>query len=1014
MKVEGGLWSIQLFGGLRVKGPDLDVSRFPTKRSALLLARLVLARSGSVSRDDLATLLWPDDFLDSTRIRLRQELNRLRETLGPAAEIVEADRSWIKIDFDKVEVDARNFDRLLARKNLTDEDVARAIDLYTGPLLPEQSEDWVLAERQEYQARFLTELVRHSSKLLDSDEAQEALALALRAVRSDAYHEPARVVAMQALSKIGDVAGALRLYAEFEKALHREYSMRPSDSLQALVASLRDVSKKTKDVPKEVVTEPVAPSEPFAPLPVYLDGIVGRTRELDMVEGWLSSISPTRLVTITGPGGVGKTRFAITAAAAAADSFDGNVFFIGLADIEPGHGVDAKIQKAFSPQGPMFSEEPLPNWGARKCLIVLDNAEHVVDEARVTAQKILMAHPGVSLMVTSRQRLSIGGEQELPLSPLEGLKISGDRASLEESSAAQLFVQRARSARPGYAVADEQIEPLGMLIERLDGLPLSIELAAARIGSMSPGQMLGQIDDQFTFLVSRRSDVGPRQRSLRATIEWSFLDLDDDLKRVMEILAMFRSGWTLDLARAASQRPNIYDSLQDLMDRSLIYADEGELGVRFGMLESIREYVQSNLSEDDAANLRNVHCGVIGEFALEKSRLLTGPEQNRIFELIGAEMDNARAAIEWASARKLPVARTLASSLWRFWCARGKPSEGAELMDRLIAVMPETPHDDWGIACNGRGVIAFLLGDDETCARVCDRAAKIFEQVGNLQGVSWARYTLSRSLLKEGRTREAEENLLFVLKNGLPAGRHISLLKIAEAYTRLDRPEQAMSFAEEGFAGALNHPDLANRAVAHAQLAEIYAACGRAESVSSLLLEALERQQVAPVQDYKLFILIGFAREELRQGRLEECRKACDQAYKIAEDMRDQNSMITLENFRGQAASSEGSDRALEHFEKALKMALPIGGGLATLITVRLLAGHLARQSKVDVAGRLLAMEARLRESLETGLTLVEKQQMEEILELVGSLPEVESVDSRKQLAAKAVVILRGAAGVAV
>src|SRR5262249_20915486 len=153
-------------------------------------------------------------------------------------------------------------------------------------------------------------------------------------------------------------------------------------------------------------------------------------------------------------GGVGKSRLAITGASAASSSFDGHVFFIGLADIEAGHGVVAKIQKAFCPQGPMFSDEPLPNWGAKKALIVIDNAEHVIDEAREAAQKILIAHPNVSLIITSRQRLNLGGEQELPLSPLEGLKVSGDRRALEESPAAQLFVQRARSSRPGYAVGD--------------------------------------------------------------------------------------------------------------------------------------------------------------------------------------------------------------------------------------------------------------------------------------------------------------------------------------------------------------------------------------------------------------------------------------------------------------------------------------------------------------------------------------------------------------------------------
>src|SRR5690348_8864080 len=133
----GAQWNVKLFGGLRVSGPDLEITRFPTKRSGLLLARLALSRNGSLSRDDLAEALWPDDFLDSTRVRLRQELNRLRETLGPAAEIIEADRSWIKIDFEKVVVDAREFDRILNKPNLSEKDLSEVVQLHSGALLPE-------------------------------------------------------------------------------------------------------------------------------------------------------------------------------------------------------------------------------------------------------------------------------------------------------------------------------------------------------------------------------------------------------------------------------------------------------------------------------------------------------------------------------------------------------------------------------------------------------------------------------------------------------------------------------------------------------------------------------------------------------------------------------------------------------------------------------------------------------------------------------------------------------------
>jgi DNA-binding SARP family transcriptional activator len=212
------LWSVQLFGGLRVSGPDTEIDRFPTRRAALLLARVALSRSGAIGRDDLADVLWPDDYLDATRLRLRQELNRLRETLGSAADILTADRSWVRIDLSSVVIDAKEFYRYLSALNAETEDNsidlrAKALSLYTGPLLPEQSEDWVQAERQEYHAKHLSVLIEQTDALLGAKRTEDALACALRAVRSDPYYEPARMAAIRAFVEVGDLGPTFRSHA---------------------------------------------------------------------------------------------------------------------------------------------------------------------------------------------------------------------------------------------------------------------------------------------------------------------------------------------------------------------------------------------------------------------------------------------------------------------------------------------------------------------------------------------------------------------------------------------------------------------------------------------------------------------------------------------------------------------------------------------------------------------------------------------------------------------------------
>ena len=260
-----------------------------------------------MGRDDLAETLWPDDFIDSTRLRLRQELNRLREALGPAAEIIASDRSWVSIDFDKATVDVREFARQIANP----ETQAKGIELYSGPLLPGSEEDWAVAERLEWQSKFLTVLIDRSQSLLADGNAQEALTLSLRAVRSVPAHEGARMAAMRAFAAVGDVGGAMRLYQDFERALQREFGVRPSAAITELAAdvlasSQQAVAAKPVDTPEETLAA--------SPLPIYLDQRVGREKELDLLVSWFTDKSPIRLATITGAGGVGKTRLATEAA----------------------------------------------------------------------------------------------------------------------------------------------------------------------------------------------------------------------------------------------------------------------------------------------------------------------------------------------------------------------------------------------------------------------------------------------------------------------------------------------------------------------------------------------------------------------------------------------------------------------------------------------------------------------------------------------------------------------------
>jgi predicted ATPase/DNA-binding SARP family transcriptional activator len=992
-------WAIHMFGGLRVTGPGIEIDRFPTKRAALLLARVALSRSGMIARDDLAGILWPDDFLDATRLRLRQELNRLKQGLGPAADIISADRSWVRLDLARTVVDAREFERSLSNVAADSPEVrresrSRALELYAGPLLPEQIEDWVQAERHDLHAKLLAALIEQTEELIALGRAEDALASALRAVRADPYHEPARMAAIQAFEQLGDVGGAMRQYLEYEKALLREFGARPSDAMQRLVTTIRSNNRQQTTAP-DPPTQRHTPMNP-APLPTYLDRVVGREQECRLAIDLLADAAHCRLLTITGPGGVGKTRVAVAAAAEIGKA----ITFVSLSDIESGRNVLGRIQEAFGATSASHSAEPIPGWGAKSGLLVVDNAEHVLDEVRFAVKQILLSHPNLSLLVTSRQRLGLGGEQELPLSPLAIPDLSRDASEFESSPSVELFLERARAVRPGYHVAPEESESLAMLLERLDGLPLAIELAAARIGLLTPEQMLGQIDDKFTFLVSRRSDVGPRQRSLRATVEWSFLGLGEELKSALASLASFHGGWTIELAQLMIAGPDTFELLQDLTERSLIHQEQTSQGSRFSMLETIRDYATSETPPQQVKEIRQRHARIVADHLFAASRSIVGADQARWYEVIRVEMDNARAALQWSVHEDRDTAAKLGAALWRFWCAKGAPSEGIYWLDRILSDIPEDANRDWAETCLGRGVVAENVGDDADRGQWFERAAQVFERLDMPASVSWALMNLALAKLDEGRVQESYEIGKRSLEHISDFNRPLTKNAMGRALAFLGRREEAMALAEQAFAARLNSADPAQCARAFYMLADSYVACGRYEGVHGLVTESVDRLRPLEIQDYLVSGLTSLAREELRLGNWEAFEAAWTEAYEMATQMSNDYAAMILMSLRGRRFATMGDAAACARaYEKAISAPSSAGTIAVTLLVAGMLGRDLARLGLIAGAQAVLSAESSLRQKVQCGRTKFEEDELEQTIAITGP-PALIELNSRDELVA--------------
>jgi predicted ATPase/class 3 adenylate cyclase len=441
-------------------------------------------------------------------------------------------------------------------------------------------------------------------------------------------------------------------------------------------------------------------------LPVQVTSFIGREHELEVAAGLLAR---TRLLTLTGPGGTGKTRLALQLAADAAQDFPDGVWFVALEPLRDARLVLPTVAHTLGIM-PRANEEPIDAVAAavreQRLLLVLDNFEQVI-EAAGDVGGLLRACPLLTVIVTSRAVLRVAGEQEyvvpgLPvppdtthLSPIElealpaGLR-HVDAAALDQYEAVRLFVARARAVRPDFVVTNQNAPAIAGITARLHGMPLAIELAAARVKLLTTEQILGRLEEQLGILTSSARDLPDRQRTLRGAIGWSHDLLDEPHRRLLEWLSVFRGGWELEAAEALIAADgglgiDVFDGLADLVDQSLVRRSDDPDDVRFAMLESIREFAaEARDKRGDGPRARELHAHLFLRLAEEAAPHLQGADSRRWLDRLERDHDNLRAALAWAMAAPDPsTAVGLVFALWRFWQQRGHLAEARRIVDRM-------------------------------------------------------------------------------------------------------------------------------------------------------------------------------------------------------------------------------------------------------------------------------------------------------------------------------------------
>lgn len=436
-------------------------------------------------------------------------------------------------------------------------------------------------------------------------------------------------------------------------------------------------------------------------LPVQMTSFIGREKAMAEIK---QALIEHRLVTLTGPGGSGKTRLSLQVAADLIEEFGDGAWFVDLAPLSDATLVPHAIADALNvrEEGATPLIDLLTNYVQhRELLIVLDNCEHLVESSAHTADLLLHAAPRLKIIATSREGLGIAGEKTFPVPALSTSNtVHPSPASLSQYEATRLFIDRALLVQPHFAVNNENAPAVAQICHRLEGIPLAIELAAARVKAMSPEQISSRLDESFRLLTGGSRTALPRQQTLRATIDWSWELLSENERILLRRLSVFAGGWTLEAAEGVCAGEiigeyDILDLLTQLVGKSLVIWHETQDEPRYQLLETIRQYAQSKLSEaielDEEARVHQRHAEFYTQFAEESKIQIYSPAQDVWLKRLVSEQDNLRAALEWTVSTKSDLALRIYNAMGDYWLWHNVFSEGILWGERIISAIPEAP-----------------------------------------------------------------------------------------------------------------------------------------------------------------------------------------------------------------------------------------------------------------------------------------------------------------------------------
>ncbi|SFO60610.1 Predicted ATPase [Geodermatophilus obscurus] len=777
----------RLFGAMQLR-VDTEPAKLPGAAERGLLALLLLSPGRTVAASSLIDRLWsesasPADPLNALQLRV----SKLRRALAAhGVDVIVREASGYRADVDLDRVDLHRFVRLVqaARTAARNTAAANALALYDealalwrgDPLADFAGEGWASVETARLDQLHQAALAERAEAALVAGRHVEVAADLEPVVAGDPGQEALAGLLITALYRAGRQADALEVFARTRRHLDDELGLQPSAALRSLHQRVLEQDDALAAVPSRAgsAAAEAGPATPAAKtpavgqdadtgpkrtLPIPSLRLIGRDDELAQLN---DALTRQRIVTLVGPGGAGKTSLAMASAHQLADHFDQHVHLARLAAVS--NPADVPLAVADALGVPLDGADPnaavrarlLAYLANRRLLLVLDNCEHVIDAVATLVDLILGSAAEVTVLATSREALAVPGEVQVSVAPLAVPPDGTPAEQVLQFPAAALFIERASAVRASLDLAEPNLMALAQVCRQLDGMPLALELAAARMSSLSLPDLADRLGNRFGLLTSGPRTAEARQRTLRATVEWSHALLSQPEQQAFRRLAVFHGGWTLEAAEAVVAGGDIpagevFDALDHLVNRSMVVLEPGSPS-RYRMLETLRHYAVEQLDtsgeRDDAAAR---HATFFRHVAEQAEQGLRGHGQRAALQRLRNEHPNLRAALAWLSAdpSRVEDGLGLAGSLALFWHL-GRHVEGREVLSKVIAT-PGASRQARARALQAVSIVerprACLVHPSPRCAETALESLQLFEAEGDAHGAALSKVLLAVELL---------------------------------------------------------------------------------------------------------------------------------------------------------------------------------------------------------------------------------------------------------------------------